>query len=391
MASQTIDLTNETWINGAANSETGEFPPEQNPRRIRCMTFFQFTSFPQNITINAAGTTATYSFIVYFYAGTDYLSSPDWTQLGDQVTVPNGATCYRVVIRHSDNSNISPSEMTSITATINYAQEISVNSWSGFVTALNVSGAVVVLPENAVWDMNEILPYGLTENITIACKAIYGHGTRIKNLNLNSYYFDCGGTDIKYFQDFLMTDWIGTNKFFNLRYGSQFTRCAISGITSNSVVIDNSNSYNYSVCVMISCSVNVEGSHSYFHLIDSGSELKYCRIELHGVNSTNSSPAGSSCEYCELSLYFPNATTGSYGFPMMYYRGCVLHGNMKSVTQCYEISEWSGQPTVFDIDMFDDGFVSTKPQYFIPCTDAQLKDPAYLRSKGFPIVVNGGG
>lgn len=264
-----------------------------------------------------------------------------------------------------------------------------VNSWAEFISAIGVSGNTVVLPENAEWDMGEILPYGLSSNITIACSKINGNGARIKNLNLNSYYFDYGGTDIKYFQDLLMTDWIGTNKFFNLRYGSQFTRCAISGITSNAVVIDNSNSYNYSTCIMISCSVNVEGSHSQFQLIDDVSELKYCRIELHGVNSTNSSPAGSSCDYCELSLYFPNAETGYYGFQMMYYRGCVLHGNMKSVIQCYEISEWSGQPTVFDIDMFGDGFVSTMPQYFIPCTDDQLKDPEYLRNKGFPIVVGG--
>lgn len=391
MASRTIDLTNETWINGTGNPATGEFPIyDQTQNRIRCLTYFQFTSIPQTITINATGTAGTYKFVAYFYGDIDFISSTSWTATAEYVDVPNGATRYRILICRQDGTNLSPSEMSSITATINYAQEISVNSWSGFVTALNVSGAVVVLPENAVWDMNEILPYGLTENINIACKAIYGNGTRIKNLNLNSYFFDYGGTDIKYFQDLLMTDWIGTNKFFNLRYGSQFTRCAISGITSNSVVIDNSNSYNYSKCIMISCSVNVEGSHSHFHLIDSASELKYCRIELHGMNSDNSSPAGD-CYYCELSLYFPNAETGSYGFPVMYYRGCVLHGNMKSVTQCYEISEWSGQPTVFDVDMFGDGFVSTIPQYFIPCTDAQLKDPAYLRSKGFPIVVNGGG
>ena len=120
-----------------------------------------------------------------------------------------------------------------------------VNSWSEFVSAIGVSGNTVVLPENAEWDMGEILPYGLSSNINIACKSINGRGTRIKNLNLNSYYFNYDGTDVKYFQNLLMTDWIGTNKFFNLRFGSQFTRCAISGITSNSVVIDNSSNNYY--------------------------------------------------------------------------------------------------------------------------------------------------
>ena len=390
MAIQTIDLTNETWINGTTDFRTGELIPDSQAQgRIICMKFFDFPSLAQKMVVNAIGNYNQYKYGIYFYRGSDFLSGSGWQT--EEIDVPESATRFRLFIGRYDESNISPSEMSSITATINYSQEISVNSWSGFVTALNVSGAVVVLPENAVWDMNEILPYGLTENIKIACKAIYGNGTRIKNLNLNNCYFEYKGTDIKYFRDLLMTDWIGTNKFFDLNSGSEFYRCAISGITAAQYVIANTNAYSYSQCNMISCSVNVEGSHSQFRLIGNISELKYCRIELHGVNSTNSSPAGTSCGYCELSLYFPNAETGYYGFPMMYYRGCVLHGNMKSVTQCYEISEWSGQPTVFDIDMFGDGFVSTKPQYFIPCTDAQLKDPAYLRSKGFPIVVNGGG
>jgi len=390
MASQIIDLTNETWINGTTDYNTGEFIPDsQAQERIICMKFFDFTSLALKMVVNVIGNFNQYKYGIYFYRGSDFLSGSGWQT--EEIDVPESATRFRLFIGRYDGSNISPSEMSSITATINYAQEISVNSWSGFVTALNVSDAVVVLPENAVLDMNDILPYGLTENIKIACKAIYGNGTRIKNLNLNNCYFEYEGTDIKYFRDLLMTDWIGTNKFFDLNRGSEFYRCAISGITSAQYVIANTNSYSYHKCVMISCSVNVEGSHSNFHLTSDVSELKYCRIELHGVNSTQDVPAGTDCNYCELSLYFPNAETGSSGFQLMCYKGCVLHGNMKSVTKCYTISEWSGQPTVFDVDMFADGFVSTKPQYFIPCTDAQLKDPAYLRSKGFPIVVNGGG
>jgi hypothetical protein len=75
--------------------------------------------------------------------------------------------------------------------------EVYVNSWQDFVTAIGVAGDTVILPEEAEWDMNEILPYGLQSNITFACNKIDGRGTRIKNLNLNSYVFQYSEQDIK--------------------------------------------------------------------------------------------------------------------------------------------------------------------------------------------------
>ena len=68
-----------------------------------------------------------------------------------------------------------------------------------------------------------------------------------------------------------------------------------------------------------------------------------------------------------------------------------VRGNMNNVTSDGSWQgAWTGFPSVFYTEMFDVAYEPIYPQYFIRCTDAQLKTPEYLREKGFPIVVNGG-
>lgn len=267
--------------------------------------------------------------------------------------------------------------------------KVYVDTWSEFVEAVGVSGDTVILPENAEWNMSEILPYGLSGNVSIACSKIDGRGTRIKNLNLMNYGFVASGQDIKYFRNLLMTDWIGTNSFFDLRYGSDWFCCAISGITSNNCIVYNQNSYSYSAAKFVSTSINVESSANNFKLCDSGSNNLYCRIEVHAPNSTNSEPAGSENNYCEMILYVPNASGGFYSFR---YKGCTVRGNMQNIASDGNwIGSWTGQPSVYFNEMFAVAYEPRFPDHFISCTESELKDAAYLRSKGFPIIVSNGG
>ena len=57
--------------------------------------------------------------------------------------------------------------------------EVQVSNWAEFVEAIAVSGDTVILPEEAEWNMAEILPYGLQSNVSFACRKIEGNGTRI--------------------------------------------------------------------------------------------------------------------------------------------------------------------------------------------------------------------
>lgn len=56
--------------------------------------------------------------------------------------------------------------------------EIQVTTFEEFVTACATSGAEVVCPERAVWDMNQIAPAG-APTVTVACAKIIGNGTTI--------------------------------------------------------------------------------------------------------------------------------------------------------------------------------------------------------------------
>lgn len=265
--------------------------------------------------------------------------------------------------------------------------EVYVNSWQDFVTAIGVAGDTVILPEEAEWDMNEILPYGLQSDITFACNKIDGRGTRIKNLNLNNYCFASSGQDSKIIHNLLMTDWIGTNQWFDLRYGSEWFRCAISGITSASCIIYNSNSYNYHAANMVSCAINVESSASRFRAVESsGGTYKYCRIEAHAPNSDEGNIGNGDYFCCELVFYAPNAA--NYFSVYRFKNGNILRGNLKSIPEISRsASQWEGLTSVYDGDMFSDTVTSPFPNNFVPCTEDQLKDAVYLRSLGFPIVV----
>lgn len=262
--------------------------------------------------------------------------------------------------------------------------DVYVESWGEFVAAVGVAGDTVILPEEAEWDMNEILPYGLQSDIAFACKKIDGRGTRIKNLNLNSYKFQYSETDIKIIHNLLMTDWIGTAQWFDLRYGSELFKCAFSGITSASNIIYNENTYFYSTCKMISCSINVESSARNFNLCFSVNDLKYCRVEIHAPNSTAVNCVGDSL-FCEIILYIPNAAGTLYAHE---YNGCTLRGDLHGITSAYQPwSGWTGHPTVYHEETLSPDFVNPFPTYFIECAEDQMKDAAYLRSLGFPIVV----
>ena len=265
--------------------------------------------------------------------------------------------------------------------------DVYVNSWAEFVEAIGVAGDTVYLPENAEWDMGEILPYGLQENVSFACSKIDGRGTRIKNLNLNSYCFSYSEQDIKAIHNLLMTDWIGTNYFFDLRYGSEWFRCAISGITSAANIIYNQNSYSYSAVEMASCSINVESSANVFRIVNTGGgKYSYCRIEAHAANSSEGNIGNQNYLCCELAFYAPNAT--DYFYVYSFQNGNLLRGNLKSIPAISSSwAQWSGLTSVFSADMFADGVTSPFPDNFVACTEEQLKDAAFLRSLTFPIVV----
>lgn len=74
--------------------------------------------------------------------------------------------------------------------------EIIVSTFEEFLTACATSGAEVICPEEAVWDMNQIAPAG-APTVTVACAKIIGNGTTIAKPSIISrpfFYFTSATT-----------------------------------------------------------------------------------------------------------------------------------------------------------------------------------------------------
>ena len=70
------------------------------------------------------------------------------------------------------------------------------------------------------------------------------------------------------------------------------------------------------------------------------------------------------------------------------FHACTVRGNMQEAVDWSDSgSTFSGNLNVFNSDSFGQNFSPYNPNYFVGCTEEQLKDPEYLRSLGFPIIV----
>lgn len=271
--------------------------------------------------------------------------------------------------------------------------DVYVNNWSEFVSAVAVSGDTVYLPEDAEWDMEDILPWGTQSAITMACTEINGRGTTIKNLHLNQAITVSKNNII--IRNLIMKDWLceggtttteGSRSVFdaNSNRNVYFYSCAFSGILAAV-----KKRFVYGSVHCHNCSLNIEASGTFFDISNSGAgENRYCRIEFHLPNNTNPVVATLDNEFCEIILYMPNATGGFYS---CYYQGCTVRGNMQGITSDGSWGGyWTGFVSVYLDGIFGEGYSARKKAGFVKCTQEQMKDPEYLRGKGFPIVIEDG-
>ena len=276
--------------------------------------------------------------------------------------------------------------------------DVYVNSWSEFKSAVGSYDNMdnkIILPENAVWDMAEIKPYG--DSFQIQCAEIDGRGTCIKNLVLNEGIYVYNEEHTPTIRNLEMKDWMcsGSQWIFDTYGGITMYSCTFSGMLASSVQCFCSNGM-----ALYNCAFNIEASGSNFKLcfMYGASYFHYCRLELHLPNVTQTDPRDlkifnyqDRCYFCELLLYAPNVISIGSGT----FSGCVLRGNMTGVTQDFYSGsqggiDWEGFVSIYKDDMFSNQFTPIQPLGFVCCTESQMKNPPYLRGKGFPIVVEDG-
>ena len=269
---------------------------------------------------------------------------------------------------------------------------IEVTTWAEFVEAVGTPGAEVSLPENAVWDMNEILPH-FNQNLSISCSSIAGNGTEIKNLHITGYFAFSSTPEI---QDLSLTNIFadgvgggsdaGTKSFFYYAASGEaaFRNCTVSGIFGS-----------YYNCIF--------GATNYDYPI----EIEQCAFNMDMDGGTGIQRVGGHRKHaCRWVLNFPHTNqvwlTGAYtdsfnefvinaplALKIWAYsqNSSTYRGNMQNVTEIYPegMTDVSVYSTASLPNAVIQGWVDVKLQ---GVTDAQMKSADYLRGIGFLIGVD---
>ena len=266
---------------------------------------------------------------------------------------------------------------------------VQVNSWADFVQAVAVTGDTVICPENAVWDMNEIAPEGVP-GLQILSAEVRGNGTEIRNLRVASSINLGGGGDFYQSIDALhFVNFIGESGPFFAAAGTQrmgartdLTGCKFSGLLpQNAQFFCEVGGYYHDTrpTHFSQCAFTIEFGYNnpwYATQITRNGTIKLCRMHIQLPNGA---------------LFYPNASwsyvridcPGMVNLNVNDMAATVYDGDLPQLTGVIGAAA-ATYPSVFNKD--------TMPQFpgaanVIGVTEAQLRDPEYLRSIGFPIGV----
>lgn len=264
---------------------------------------------------------------------------------------------------------------------------IAVTTWAEFVTAVGTSGADVTLPENDIWDMNEILPH-FNQNLDIACASINGNGTEIKNLHITGHFHFTAATNV---QDISFTNILADGSgggaasklgfFYAQLTGTPgLSRCTISGIFGNGyhyicAITDNASSY----WRMTQCSFNCDFQNGAGIIMNGYARPYACRFFLTLPSAATVRLGNAAESFNEFVVNAPNATT----IAVNSLAASTLRGNLTNVRTISHSMTAASDVGVYSTASIPSATVSGNK--IIGVTDAQMKDADYLASIGFLI------
>ena len=261
---------------------------------------------------------------------------------------------------------------------------INVTSWSEFVAAVGTSGADVVLPENAVWDMNEISPT-FAQDLTISCATVNGRGTEIKNLHITGRIV-ISGTEIENLSitnilaDGAGSGSTGAKAFFVGSNSPKLTNCTFSG------------SFGTGYDSLFSHTSSSSSNHWYidrsaFNILANGGttfatgglEFYACRLTVTLGAATGQARLGTNT-FCEYVLTALGATS-------IYALGpsSTLRGDLESCTLISGQVKNSPAGVFLKASAPNASPPSDTGYKIFDVTDEQMKNAAYLQSLGFLI------
>ena len=258
---------------------------------------------------------------------------------------------------------------------------VNVASWNDFVQAIAVNGDTVVLPNEALWDMNEIYPEGVSGDIPINCARIIGSKTEIRNLHLLGKFVmpaDCQFDDL-YLKNIICEG----NEFFGSSGNAR--TLTMNGCITTGLYGVNTMYFNFGTLVLNRSVLNLDmtaGGYSDIEISSYGQySAQYSRISAqYPQNVGGGFSFGSSSQFCMFNIQFLGCRT----FNSAGLSGCVVMGNFGDASDSNEYGYHGAFVSVYDSAAMDPDFTTANP-YFKGVTYSQLHDAEYLASIGFPI------
>lgn len=255
--------------------------------------------------------------------------------------------------------------------------ELHPQTWAEFVTAVGTSGATVILPEDTVWDMNEILTDDLRIPVVFACSSVQGNGAEIKNLRFSYQYGEMLQFNSANVYNIKFTNFATSIAPVSVSSSSQGTisRCVFSGLLASTI------QYFSSYGNFTRCSFNLEfQTTNYVRFTNNYTTQESCKIKITAPNAPQVD-MHTNMQSCELQIYAPNAVTVNIN---QAFENSTLRGNMTACTNFQSDSVYGHAGSIFNSESFPAGVTSST---ITAVTDAQMRDADYLRSIGFMIGV----
>jgi hypothetical protein len=242
--------------------------------------------------------------------------------------------------------------------------EIQVTTFEEFLTACATSGAEVVCPERAVWDMNQIAPAG-APTVTVACAKIIGNGTTIAKPSIISrslFNFTNGATVTKLNVADFTAD---TSVITGSARGAIWKQSEFNGVQNTGAMVSTNG---LTFCedetaeAPLGCGFTVHLAGGCFFSYSTGStlSLRNCKGKFTGGGALDPKSGSRynylTLRYCFLEGDFTQISLSSYcGMSLI---------NSPAKRGVYAGAQAQGAP-------------------WVDCTEEQLQDAEYLTSIGF--------
>lgn len=256
-----------------------------------------------------------------------------------------------------------------------------VEDWDEFTTALGTTDAYIECPENAVWEMNDILPGGIVSTINTYATRVNGNGTKIRNLYFaNSYIYGRRSAGTWWynlnFENILLESSYG---FYSL---ARFRGCNFSGQLNNGSMFRD---VIFSHDEKKGCSFNFTLT-GQAYMNDNGTMHEYSMIVLDGKSTNKNTNVG----WWNLNSCF---ITGKYPLPILSLSSKSGRNNVFDIfiDENTTINSGADYPytskNVMNIDKITGTFASeTARNAYILATSQQLNDAKWLQDQGFSII-----